>query len=252
VGLHRVRDILIYRRFYAKDSRGADHNMSGARILCIHQNRLYRQCLVWVLRQDERFADYEIVDLDHELPDLASRLAGSQPNVLLIDISLGQMAVDLTKLARRELNARVVMLIAQTANQERSAAILLDCVEAGAQGYVLEEKSLDELGSAVINVTENRAYWSAPLLELIMANLIQARREARWRRRSSVVDLTDREQEILQWIADGLSNKEVARKLSLSLYTVKNHVSNIISKLNATNRKDAVRRALDAQALSAN
>jgi DNA-binding NarL/FixJ family response regulator len=84
----------------------------------------------------------------------------------------------------------------------------------------------------------------------MMENLIEVRREARWRKRSQVVELTEREREILQWIADGLSNKEVARKLSLSLYTVKNHVSNIISKLKATDRKDAVRRALDAQALS--
>ena len=226
--------------------------MSGARILCIHQNRLYRQCLVWVLRRDERFSAYDIVDVDHEPRELKSLLDVSQPNVLLIDIALGQVAVELTKLARRELNARVVMLIAQTEDHERSAAILLDCVEAGAQGYVLEQSSLDELGAAVMRVMENQVFWSTPLLELIMTNLIQARREARWRRRTSFVDLTDREQEILRWIADGLSNKEVARKLSLSLYTVKNHVSNIINKLKATDRKDAVRRALDAQALSAN
>jgi DNA-binding NarL/FixJ family response regulator len=172
--------------------------------------------------------------------------------MLLIDIGLGQAAVELTKSARRELNARVVMLIAQTEDHKRSAAILLDCVEAGAQGYVLEQSSLDELGAAVMSVAENQIFWSTPLLELIMANLIQARREVRWRRRTSFVDLTDREQEILRWIADGLSNKEVARKLSLSLYTVKNHVSNIINKLKATDRKDAVRRALDAQVLSAN
>jgi DNA-binding NarL/FixJ family response regulator len=226
--------------------------MSGARILCIHQNRLYRQCLVWVLRRDERFSEYDILDVDHDQTELKSLLDVSEPNVLLIDIGLGQLAVELTKLARRELNARVVMLIAETQDHDRSAAILLDCVEAGAQGYVLEQSSLDELGAAVMRVTENQVFWSTPLLELIMASLIQSRREARWRRRTSVVDLTDREQEILRWIADGLSNKEVARKLSLSLYTVKNHVSNIINKLRATDRKDAVRRALDSQALSAN
>jgi DNA-binding NarL/FixJ family response regulator len=203
------------------------------------------------LRRDDRFSAYDILDVD-EKTELKSLLDGSKPNVLLIDIGLGQLAVELTKSARRDLNARVVMLIAQAEDHERTAAILLDCVEAGAQGYVLEQNSLDELGAAVMSVTENQVFWSTPLLELIMANLIQARREARWRRRSSVVDLTDREQEILRWIADGLSNKEVARKLSLSLYTVKNHVSNIISKLKATDRKDAVRRALDAQALSAN
>jgi two-component system nitrate/nitrite response regulator NarL len=144
------------------------------------------------------------------------------------------------------------MLIGKTQNQERFAGILLDCIEAGAQGYVLEDNSLDELGSAVMNVFGDRVFWSAPLMESIMANLVQVRRESRWRKRSRAVELTDREQEILQWIADGLSNKEVARKLSLSLYTVKNHVSNIISKLKATDRKDAVRRALDAEALSAN
>jgi DNA-binding NarL/FixJ family response regulator len=226
--------------------------MSGARILCIHQNRLYRQCLVWVLRRDKRFQTDEVTDLDHERPDLMSLVAMSRPDVLLIDIGLGQLAVELTKLARRDLKARVVMLVAKTQNQERTAGILLDCIEAGAQGYVLEENSLDELGLAVAHVTKNRVFWSAPLMESIMANLVQVRREARWRRRSSSVELTDRELEILQWIADGLSNKEVARKLSLSLYTVKNHVSNIISKLKATDRKDAVRRALDAQALSAN
>jgi two-component system nitrate/nitrite response regulator NarL len=226
--------------------------MIGARILCIHQNRLYRQCLVWVLRRDERFQSHEIRDMDHERPDLMSAVASSKPDVLLVDIGLGQLAVELTRLACRSLNARVVMLIDKAQQQERSVGFLVDCIEAGAQGYVLEENSLDELGSAVANVAEDLVFWSPPLMESLMANLVQVRREARWRKRCRVVDLTDREQEILQWIADGLSNKEVARKLSLSLYTVKNHVSNIISKLNATDRKDAVRRALDTQALSSN
>jgi two-component system nitrate/nitrite response regulator NarL len=194
---------------------------------------------------------HEIVDLDHERLDLMPLVASYKPNVLLIDLGLGQLAVELTKLARRDLGAGVVMLIAKSQQQERPAATLLDCVEAGAQGYVLEESSLDELGLAVANVVEDQFFWSAPLLRSIIDNLVQVRREARWRKRSQLVDLTDREQEILQWIADGLSNKEVARKLSLSLYTVKNHVSNIISKLKATDRKDAVRRALDTQTLSA-
>jgi two-component system nitrate/nitrite response regulator NarL len=181
-----------------------------------------------------------------------SFVVSSKPAVMLVDIGLGKLAVELTRLARRDLNARVVMLIGNAQNEERSVGILLDCIEAGAQGYVLEENSLDELGSAVANVTGDRVFWSPPLMESLMANLVQVRREARWRKRSRAVDLTDREQEILQWIADGLSNKEVARKLSISLYTVKNHVSNIISKLKATDRKDAVRRALDTEALSTN
>jgi two-component system nitrate/nitrite response regulator NarL len=226
--------------------------MIGARILCIHQNRLFRQCLLWVLKRDERFQAHEISDLDHDRPDLVSLVASLKPEVLLVDIGLGKLAVELTRLACQTLNARVVILISNSDRQERSEGVLVDCIEAGAQGYVLEENSLDELGSAVANVTLDQVFWSPVLMESIMDNLVQVRREARWRKRCQAVDLTDREQEILQWIADGLSNKEVARKLSLSLYTVKNHVSNIISKLNATDRKDAVRRALESQALSAN
>jgi two-component system NarL family response regulator len=157
----------------------------------------------------------------------------------------------MTRLARNDLGAGVVMLVAELQHQERPGSVL-DCVEAGAKGYVLEEHSLDELGSAVANVNRDQVFWSPPLLQSIMENLVQVRREARWRKRIQTVELTERELEILQWIADGLSNKEVARKLSLSLYTVKNHVSNIISKLKATDRKDAVRRALDAQAISSN
>ena len=123
--------------------------------------------------------------------------------------------------------------------------MVLECVEAGAHGFVLEESSLEDLRNAIDLVVAGQRFYSQSIVESMFDQLALFSRESRWRSRLKNVALTQRELEVLRWIAEGLSNKQVARKLSVSLYTVKNHVHNILEKLQVSDRFEAVEQAID-------
>ena len=216
------------------------------RLLCIHQNRLLRQCLVWILSTDDRFSHFEISELDRDSADFET-VASRQPDVALLDLGLPQRrAVELTRQIRETLNADVILLVGTAAEDEQyQHELLLECVEAGAQGYVIEDSSLEELKQALESVIEGRVFCSSRLMQSMMQQLAGFSREARWRRKARPVDLTRRELEILTWIAEGLSNKEIAAKLVISTFTVKNHVHRILTKLQVDDRVAAVRRAVE-------
>ena len=103
--------------------------------------------------------------------------------------------------------------------------------EAGILGYLSKDKNSDELLSAIRAVGEGQQYLS-PEISLLLA-------KSEWS-----AHLTDRELEILQWIARGRANKQIGEELSLSENAVKNHVKSILSKLNAKDRTHAVPEAL--------
>ena len=113
-----------------------------------------------------------------------------------------------------------------------------EAVKAGADGYIMKDISLDDLAKNIRAVMEGHS----SLAPQIATMLIKANK----RRPSVGHDLTQREIEVLKLVVDGLSNRQIAEKLTISKSTVKNHVSRILGKLDATNRVEATRIAIDA------
>jgi len=121
--------------------------------------------------------------------------------------------------------------------------LLLAGIQAGARGYLLKDVALEELLSAVRAVAEGKTLVKPAVTERLMKGLGQMRTEF-----SSLPQpdpLTDRETEILRLMAGGYSNKEIAGALSVAEGTVKNHVSNILSKMGVRDRTRAVLKALE-------
>ena len=129
-------------------------------------------------------------------------------------------------------DAKLIVLVSTDA--ERA---LLDSIEAGAAGCIPEEASLDELRTAIEMVSLGKKYCSPRIAGTMFTQLSDLARASRWNERIESSNLTSREIEVLQLIADEkLSNKQIAHKLTLSLYTVKNHVHNILEKLPVQDR----------------
>jgi len=167
-----------------------------------------------------------------EAPDgnAALDLAGRRkPNVVIMDVRMpGMDGLDATKaLMEREPNTSVLIF---TAYSERS--LLARGLESGAKGYILKEAPHDTLVRAIEKVAGGDSFIDPALMPAFLSG----------KDREDM--LTAREREILQLLADGMSNADVAQRLFISQETVKSHVRHILAKLEADTRTHAVAIAL--------
>ena len=109
-----------------------------------------------------------------------------------------------------------------------------------AHGCVLEESSLQDLREAIERVAVGETFCSHGLVHSVFHRLAQAARDNYRRDQDDAASLTPRELEIVPLISEHLSNKQIAKRLSVSLFTVKNHVHNIVEKLKVSGRYEAV------------
>lgn len=200
----------------------------------VHRNRMFRECLVAVLSRDLRF---EVSELHHEaISDIGNGMKTS-PHVILIDAGLpSRPAIDLIQRVRKQNTATKLLAVVSATAQDQA----VECIAAGAHGCVLEESSLEDLLAGIAAVQAGESFCSPDMLQAVFSQFARIARESQLRKQVRSVDLTPRELEVLQLIAGHLGNKQIAKRLSVSLFTVKNHVHNILEKLELTSRFEAV------------
>ena len=154
-------------------------------------------------------------------------------DVILMDISMpGLDGVEATRrIVARDPDAKVVMLTSFADNRK-----ILDALEAGASGYLLKHAGPDEL----LNAIRAAAAGEAPLDPKAARALLDSRRMP-----SADKTLSAREQEVLRLVAQGLANKQIARRLAISERTVKAHLTNIFGRLGVSDRTQAALWARD-------
>jgi DNA-binding NarL/FixJ family response regulator len=212
---------------------------TSIRLLIVHEDSLYRQCLAAALAAAGRFAAIAVAGSPSEAIPL---LQQSPADLLLLDWNLpNQGGVALARWVASNLPGVRVLVLGLT---ETSEAVR-ECAEAGSTGYVVKGASLEELLTHIEQVLRGEAACSPRAVRFLfghLAELAQRRRDGNDREEAL---LTAREREILSLIAEGLSNKEIAGRLRLSLHTVKNHIHNLLEKLAVPGRHAAVRYAYE-------
>jgi NarL family two-component system response regulator LiaR len=157
----------------------------------------------------------------------------TRPDVILMDLKMPRMdGVEATQVLSER--APRVHIIALTSFEDEN--LVQKALEAGASGYLLKDISADDLADAI-----RKAHAGKPALA---PEATEALFRAARRGHQPGDDLTDREQEVLALMVEGLTNPEIAARLVISLTTVKTHVSNILSKLGVSTRTEAVSFAL--------
>lgn len=168
-----------------------------------------------------------------------------KPNILLADIAMPLLnGIELTTRLSREMpDVRVIILSGHTKEDFITRAL-----EAGARGYVLKDAQQTELETAIRTVAGDGMYLSPTVSGKVVDEFLARMRSGHVAREpggeSPFHDLTSRQREILQLIAEGNSNKEVAQKLNLSVKTVETHRTHIMERLNIHDTAGLVRYAI--------
>ena len=203
------------------------------RVIIIDDHALFRVGLQGLLQQRGIEVVAAVAD-GHEGLQLAEQF---QPNIILLDLRMPEIGgLQILQLAKQR-GIRIPIVMLTTSNEEQD---LVDSLRNGAQGYLLKDMEPDELVSALRDIEKGKNVIAQGLTD-VLARVVQG--EPAIEDKANAVtpfsDLTPREREILCLLADGQSNKIIARNLGISDGTVKLHVKAILRKLNVHSRVEA-------------
>jgi len=206
-------------------------------ILIVQDQQLSRECLGLALAE---IAWINVLGSISSRKDALQTVRELQPEIVLIDWDLSaESSMELTKQITASC-PQTKVLIVEMAEEYRD---LQESLVAGAKGYVLKSSSLNDLITVIESVANGEIGFCPQIAYAMFSQLSQLAGVKRRRELIQSMSLTAREMEILQMIAEGLSNKQIADRLCLSLYTIKNHVHKMLEKMQAQDRRAAVAHA---------
>ena len=200
-------------------------------VLIADDHSLLRQGLKQILELED---DIAVVAQASDGSEAVEMTKAHKPDVILMDINMpGTNGLQAIKEIKKEkIDSRIIVL---TIHEDRE--YLFKTLQMGAEGYVLKDAEPSVLIEAIRNVYSGQSYIQPNMtMELVREfNRVTLREKER----HDTNNLTTRETEVLELIAEGMINKEIAKKLYISEKTVKNHVSSIFRKLNVSDRTQA-------------
>ena len=207
------------------------------RVLVVDDHPLYREGLATAI---STMADKEVVGEAADGDEALAQVAALAPDVVVMDLHMpGTNGVDATRRITAEHPGVAVLVLTMLENDESVFA----AVRAGAKGYLLKGANRAEIGRALDAVAHGEVVFSAGIAQRVMAWFAAG---GNGPRAAPFPELTEREREVLDLVARGLTNTAIAQRLFLSDKTVRNHVSNVFAKLHVAGRAEAVARARDA------
>jgi DNA-binding NarL/FixJ family response regulator len=203
-------------------------------VMVVDDHELFRDGLAMVLAQ----RGFEVIGAVGSATEALAQIAEHRPDVVLMDLSLpGMSGIEATRrLTAAEPPVPVVALTVVASGPQ-----VIEAFQAGAWGYLLKDASIDQIVDAIRAAVRNESVLSPRVAARVVAWL---REPQGTEPATAAPQFSDRQLEILELVAKGVSNQQIASTLFLSEHTVKTHVSSILLKLDANNRVQAAVRAV--------
>jgi two-component system NarL family response regulator len=206
--------------------------VSCARLFLLAENRLLREALKRILAKK---SDLDIVGTASLTPSTMDVIVNASPNLLLFDPPDLRSGLAFLRLLRETIpSARVIMM-----GMETRSELLVQAVQEGITGYLLLDASAPEIVAAVRHVLNGGAVCPPELCHALFAYVAAQRPSLPSFEVQDQLGLTRREQQLVQMVGRGRTNKEIAAELNLSEQTVKNHIHRMLRKVGVRNRLQA-------------
>lgn len=190
------------------------------RIILADDHAMMREGLRAILETE---LGYSVIAQAGNGRDTVALVKEHRPDLVIMDISMPDMnGIEATRQVMQEMPRTKVIALSMHTDKRFVGEML----QAGAAGYILKQGAMDELQQAIQTVLAGKAYISPEVAGTVVQDYVAMRRES-----EGGAELTAKEREVLQLIAEGLSTKEIAQKLSVSVPTIETHRSHIMTKL---------------------
>jgi DNA-binding NarL/FixJ family response regulator len=206
------------------------------RAMIVDDHALFRRGLEMVLEEE---ADIELVGQASDGSEAVEKAGESLPDVVLMDIRMPRSSGIEACRAMKEVapSAKIVMLTISDEEED-----LFEAIRAGASGYLLKDLPLDEVAETVRAVHGGQSLINPSMAGKLLSEFATLAKRDTGERVQQVPPprLTEREMQVLKLVARGMNNRDIAKELFISENTVKNHVRNILEKLQIHSRMEAV------------
>jgi DNA-binding NarL/FixJ family response regulator len=216
------------------------------RLLIADDHELFRRGLRMVLEDED---DIEVIGEAGD-GEVAVELAREHaPDVVVMDVRMpGLTGIEAARRVKEEEPGTKILML--TISDEEDD--LYEAIKAGANGYLLKEISIDEISHAVRSVHSGQSLISPSMASKLLDEFAAMIKKEEEKEEVPAPRLTPREMEVLEHVAQGMNNREIAKALFISENTVKNHVRNILEKLHLHSRMEAVVYAVREKLLEIN
>jgi DNA-binding NarL/FixJ family response regulator len=198
--------------------------MKKVKLLVADDHKIFRQGIKKLLEEE---SDLQVVGEAADGREAVKKATELKPDVILMDIAMANLnGLEATKQIKKVLPSTKVIMLTMHKNEE----YILQSFQAGASGYILKEGAVEELVSAIRSIHSDKSFLSPTISKTLIDAYL---RKMETGKTETPFDLlTDREREVLQLIAEGYTNREVAKQLFISVKTVEAHRAHIMQKLN--------------------
>lgn len=201
-------------------------------VFLLAENRLLRESLCRILNKR---SGLEVVGAAGYVPDIEETIVAADPRVLVFDPHDGAFGLELLRTLRESLPALRVVLI----GMEPRTDLFIQAIRQGVAGYVLSDATAAQVTAAVRAVADCQAVCPPELCRALFDHIAADRNRPSISALNPKLGLTRREQQLVQMISRGATNKQIADDLCISEQTVKNHVHRMMRKVGVTNRAAA-------------